>query len=60
MILSFAEFVRTYDSSSKLHLVGGGAMLESLKLMVDELGLRNNSFLWICAYFESTRVDAKF
>ena len=42
MILSFAEFVKTYDSSSKLHIVGGGAMLEPLKLMVDELGLRDN------------------
>lgn len=42
MILSFAEFVRTYDSSSRLHIVGGGTILKSLKLMVNELKLRDN------------------
>jgi glycosyltransferase involved in cell wall biosynthesis len=42
MILSFAEFVRTYDSSSRLHIVGGGVMLKSLKFMANELKLRDN------------------
>jgi len=42
MILSFAEFVKTYDPTSKLHIVGGGAMLASLKLMVEKLELNDN------------------
>ena len=42
MILSFAEFINNYDCSSKLHIVGGGAMLKSLKLMADELNINEN------------------
>jgi len=42
VILSFAEFVKTYDPTSKLHIVGGGEMLESLKFMVEKLELNDN------------------
>jgi glycosyltransferase involved in cell wall biosynthesis len=39
MLYSFASFLANYNISSKLHLVGGGALLDSLKRLAIELSI---------------------